>query len=119
MISEHDWLKLRLQEGKVILIKSDFIISVEKILRLWERLEDSQEQIMILSVFSNSLHGRFCIYRQISREEEERIFSLYLTYEFANNFRVLSRQTCCGSFLNLVDAGMISLDEALVAWMHG
>lgn len=119
MISKYDWLKLRLQEGKVILIKSDFGMSVEKIILSLEQTFKYQEQIVMLSIFPEPINSRICSYRQILEEEEKEIFSLYLTYEFANNFRVLSRQACCGTFLNLVDAGVISFEEALAAWLQG
>ena len=113
----YDWLDYALQEGKVVLIKSDFEISVESVLHVWNTI-NLKKRIMFLSVFPKSMYAHYDNYRQISTSEESEILSLYFTYEFSNNFRVLSRQSCCGSFLNLVDAGLISLDEALLAWLH-
>ena len=118
MLQKYDWLKTSLKMGKVILIKSGFEVPVEKVLQTLISCDDSDELLTVLSILPLSTCMKGIIYRQISIDEEIEILSLYLTYDFSDCFRVLSRRQCCGSFLNLVDAGYMSMDEALRVWLH-
>lgn len=58
------------------------------------------------------------VQRMISREEAEALYGLYSMYEFSDRFQIISRTETYGDVFQLVDTGLITLEEAIEALLH-
>lgn len=54
-------------------------------------------------------------YKQITEEEQEQLLQLYRMYEFSDRFSIISRESTYGSLFNLVEAGLLDMEEAAEA----
>lgn len=54
-------------------------------------------------------------YKQITMEEQEQLLQLYHMYEFSDRFSVILTESTYGSLFNLVEAGLLDMEEAAEA----
>lgn len=75
-------------------------------------LRESPKHILILS--SEDLSDFSCgrhEYRRILKEEEMLLKRLYSLYDFSNRFQLISDNTQCGSLMNYVKTGIMTMEE--------
>lgn len=113
-------------------IKTTTLMEVEKDLEQFDRIlliidmcdrpfpaGMGAKNILILSVGTVPLESNLQItYRQITTEQQAELLKVYHMYEFSDRFRVVSRDSRFGSIWNYVDAGILTEQEALEAFVR-
>lgn len=55
----------------------------------------------------------------LTKKEAQQLVDLYLTYEFSDQFLLISRETTnYASLFHLVDTGILTMEEAFEALLH-
>ena len=113
-------------------IKRDILTQIEKDLERFDRILliadmcagsfpviTDAKNILVLSVGTISPDNSLQIaYRQITIEQQAELLKVYHMYEFSDRFRVVSRDSRFGSIWNYVDAGILTEQEALEAFVR-
>ena len=82
-------------------------------------LRETTKKILILSCADISdVKCKNCEFRRISGEERDTLEQLYRTYEFSNRFQVISDGLQCGSLMNYVKTGLITMEEFFEALLR-
>lgn len=83
------------------------------------RIKAKKQRVLILYSGKQKIGiDESVVQRVISREETEALCRLYFMYEFSNRFQVISRTETYGDVFQLVDTGLITLEEAIEALLH-
>ena len=73
---------------------------------------DNQKKIVILCTGKKCyLNNSICTYRIMDFQELEELRRLYYLYDFSNKFVAFSKTQICGSVLNYVKEGILSIEE--------
>ena len=79
-------------------------------------LKDSSKKIGILSDSDISNQNCCnCVYRRVDREEREVLERLYFTYDFSDQFIMISDKQQFGGLLNYIKTGTITREEMIRA----
>lgn len=84
----------------------------------WAVLQNLTGKILVLWHFEDAVFTNVD-YRQITKEELQTLKQLYCMYEFSDRFQVISWESQYGSLFNLVDTGILTMEEAFQALLHG
>lgn len=73
-----------------------------------------EHKVLVLSAAPIEACAGFT-YKQIAGKEQEQLLQLYHMYEFSDRFSVISAESTYGSLFNLVEAGLLAMEEAAEA----
>lgn len=109
-----------LEENKKVLLVPSERSDAKKVSRLSSIYKSLVEENNVLILMDmqpfNKQSNRVCM---ISTQEAEFFRRLYKTYEFSNQFFVLSSpDTNCGNLLNYVKNGLLTEEECFLAFLE-
>lgn len=77
-----------------------------------EHVNITGPKILILSTKQVNAEEKLIVIKQIDKETAKRLYALYHTYEFADNFILLEQDSVFATIFNYVQTGILSLEEA-------
>ena len=71
-------------------------------------------KVLVLSAVPIETSPEFT-YKQITAQEQKQLSQLYRMYEFSDHFSVIAEESAYGSLFNLVENGLLNMEEAAEA----
>ena len=101
---------------KVFLISEAF--HEEFIWNDFSQVNLENRKILILSTKLPNIKEKQVIFEQIDEGRAKELYTLYHTYEFADNFTLLERNSTFATIFNYVQTGILTLEEAWQALLR-
>lgn len=112
------YIEQAIQEyNKVIFLPREFLENID--VKTFEHIHTDNSNILILSAEPTNIKEEQLNIKQIDEETAKRLYALYHTYEFADNFMILEQNSTFASVLNYIYTGILTAEEAWQALLEG
>lgn len=96
--------------NKVVLLSEGFWENFDG--ETLEHVIIASPKILILSTKQFDVKEKQFVFKQIDEETANKLYTLYHTYEFADNFILLEQNSTFAAIFNYVQTGILTLEEA-------
>lgn len=77
-----------------------------------DHVKINDPQILILSTKRFNSKTNIPVFRRVNEETAKKLYALYHTYEFADNFILLDKSSTFATIFNYVQTGILTPEEA-------